>query len=30
MELITTIVELLESVLLNTYTLDQEKDFKKY
>ena len=30
MELITTIVKLLESVLLNTYTLDQEKDIKKY
>ena len=30
MEVITTIVKLLESVLLNTYTLDQEKDIKKY
>ena len=30
MELITTIVKLLESVLLNTYTFDQEKEFKKY
>ena len=30
MELITTIVKLLESVLLNTYTIDQEKDKQRY
>ena len=30
MELITTIVKLLESVLLNTYTIDQEKDTQRY
>ena len=30
MELIITIVKLLESVLLNTYTIDQEKDKQRY